>query len=274
MTTTETETKLIDNNSNNDDEKNKKKEEITVTKFELTFDKIDDIDEAAEYLRKVIDEHDQFQFVTKAKLIRMFAEKYKALQFPLLSIIDEICKQLGTRVTRNNVLGVLGPEYKRENRVAAGQEAALTRRDKSNKERMSTIETVEELEDTVAEPIVSGDGFRSTGGDADYEGEEDKKPKFQDEYEGEFSNKLGELKQIIEDQEKQIKALKGEIQYSQMTTFEKWRKMDKAQALTLDTVSKASISDIYVLVDIRNGEVIKIITDKEHDRMLKNKKNE
>jgi uncharacterized coiled-coil protein SlyX len=240
---------------------------IEVSKQELEFDRIEDIHEASDYLRRVIDDHDTFQFVTKSRLIRMYAEKYKKLGFPIMEIIDEICKQLGNRVERHYVSKILPIEYKIPDKVKAGK---ISR--EKNKNKPKIIDTVEELEEQTQTT-----DWKSDGGDADFE--QPNQPITtatqsyvnNDEQIQELQDKIISLEAIIAEQKQQILALNGTIRYSDSIYFEKWHKMDKAMSLKLDTVNKSATSEIYVLVDIRDGHIIKAITDKEYDKMVKNK---
>lgn len=264
----------------------------------MSFIKIDieeirnskNFDEIITILRDGIENHLEWEGKTKAELVKIAAEKLLEAGYPAIEIKDLIVERLEGQIKEHYVRQCLDERFKKASSIAAGKKAAEAK--KLQAMTTTTITNTGSSSSTVMEEQEPSSEHKSDGNDADYEGDDfsiskkaereqlpDIKPQLESESEG--KQKTQQQQQQHEQQqsryseeyvsslEEQIKALNGDLPYSDCLATLRLVKIDKVTENRILNASRASKSHVYLYVDIRSNEVREIYTDTEYLKKVK-----
>lgn len=252
-------------------------------KLEVNLDEIRKLnyDEVGEITKRLIDEANNFENITKKELIVMMAEKLEKDGFPIYEIKDKILETLTPeRITREWISHNLDERFKRPKKIAAGKATAAARNaGKQAQTNTGVSGSTTVFEDPQEEREQDND---SNEGESDAESEAfpargelpDIKPQLESESQDQqvthtpsvnFSDKY------VQHLEQQIKALNGEVGYQDCIAEVKVNKLDKTTLNRLYRASDSSNSTVTMLVDIRTNTVTSVYPDKEWNKLKKTK---
>jgi hypothetical protein len=227
-----------------------------------------DIEDGFIYVNEKLDEHNKFEVIIKSKLILMMAEKLEKSKYPQLDIIDRLIEEFAGRISEQHIRRSLPDRFKKLVRVTAQKKANETKI--KNKAASNGSSSITVLEDPVQQ-FKSDDSFEREKLNPDFT------PNIASDFviSSEITSSSNDYvsPDYIKSLEKLIKALNGQIPYTDCLATHKIMKMDKIKAIQLDEAMKASLKEVFVIVDIRTNQITTIYTDKEFNKRIKNDDN-
>lgn len=197
---------------------------------------------AVQYFNKLQDSVIIFETYTKAKIIQIIAEKLESTGYPLMEIKSKITEDFQNRISERHIARCLPDRFKNINRVIAHR--------KHEQDIALEDKTVPKVENSLVEPTTIAGETPELTVSAQIP---------QQEISPEYVKSL----------EKQVKALKSEIPYTDMLATMRIVKLDKVRVSQLQDASKSASKHVILMIDTRTNEVSQIYSDRESKKRSK-----
>ncbi len=235
-------------------------------------------DEILELANAMCDEIIKFETVTKAEIIKLMAEKLIEAGYPAIDCAGLILERMKHRVTRQYVSSCLDERFKRSTKIAAGK---ATRAKEAAKVLAQSAGGGGSSGQALVDPEQEqgGDSEDNDGDDGDLKGRAELREQLKDihpqlESDPEINVPIAlyikELEAKVKDLEAKnnfltqlIRKRNEELPYHDNLLYYRVNKLDKPRVHELVDASASSKTNIVMITDIRNSNVVKIYTDKE-----------